>query len=239
MVSTADTVDKESIDNEATTLSTWKRKREERLRRRKEAEEKEKANQFLADVDAPFGVERGQPEEEPIMTLAKRRKLEQEKFLNEVSNGPGEDKGNTPTMAQRRKVQAYRALGRAFPEKDETNSERDYENDDTNDLKEFNDDTEGCEQENKVASLLDRAQELQKTLSASERAEQQRKEEEDRILKESSKVQTNALQSAKDVAHGVVYAESMPSSWSVPRSILSQGEATWEKIRKEWHMVRH
>jgi ATP-dependent RNA helicase DDX41 len=33
-----------------------------------------------------------------------------------------------------------------------------------------------------------------------------------------------------------VYTKSMPSTWTVPKAILAQGEIAWQRIRDEWHM---
>ena len=88
----------------------------------------------------------------------------------------------------------------------------------------------------KVESLLDSATALQETLTEEERAEKLRKEEETRIMKEASKVQTNALQAASELAKGIKYTNPMPATWTCPEYILKQGETVWEKIRKEWHM---
>ncbi|OEU19458.1 P-loop containing nucleoside triphosphate hydrolase protein [Fragilariopsis cylindrus CCMP1102] len=88
----------------------------------------------------------------------------------------------------------------------------------------------------KVESLLESATALHDALTEEERAEQQRKEEETRILKEASKVQTNALQAASELASGVQYTDSLPSTWSCPRYIIEQGEEQWSKTRDEWHM---
>jgi ATP-dependent RNA helicase DDX41 len=88
----------------------------------------------------------------------------------------------------------------------------------------------------KVESLLDRVAALNQTRTAEERAETAQEQEEARILKEASKVQTNALQAASERAQGVVYEKPMPSSWRVPRYILEQGEEAWQAIRDEWHM---
>ena len=85
-------------------------------------------------------------------------------------------------------------------------------------------------------SLLEAAAALQSSRTDAERKQLQRKEEEARILREASKVQTNALQAASELAQGLVYTEPMPSTWTVPRYILAQGEEVWEKTRKEWHM---
>ena len=85
-------------------------------------------------------------------------------------------------------------------------------------------------------SLLESAAALQSTRTDAQRANLHRQEEEARILKEASKVQTNALQAASELASGLVYTEPMPSTWTVPRYILKQGQEVWEQTRKEWHM---
>jgi ATP-dependent RNA helicase DDX41 len=90
--------------------------------------------------------------------------------------------------------------------------------------------------EQHVESLLEAAAALQSSRTEGERKEASRKQEEARILREASKVQTNALQAASELASGLVYTEPMPSTWTVPRYILEQGEQVWEKTRKEWHM---
>lgn len=95
---------------------------------------------------------------------------------------------------------------------------------------------EGQATEQHVESLLEAAAVLQSSRTEAQRREASRKEEEARILREASKVQTNALQAASELASGLVYTEPMPSTWTVPRYILKQGEQVWEKTRKEWHM---
>lgn len=92
------------------------------------------------------------------------------------------------------------------------------------------------DEEEHVESLLEAAAALQSSRTDVERKEASRKQEEARILREASKVQTNALQAASELASGLVYTEPMPSTWTVPRYILEQGEQVWEKTRKEWHM---
>jgi ATP-dependent RNA helicase DDX41 len=84
---------------------------------------------------------------------------------------------------------------------------------------------------------VDRAAALRPVVSAEDRAEAARKEEEARILREAGKVmRTGALQAAREVAGGVVYTDPMPTTWRVPRRVLLQGEAAWQRIRDEWHM---
>jgi len=92
-------------------------------------------------------------------------------------------------------------------------------------------------EEDKVQSLLEQATKLKQTLSTVDRERAAQKEEENRILREASKVQTNALQAASELAKGVIYTESLPTSWTCPRHILNQGEEVWEKIRKNWHIL--
>lgn len=65
----------------------------------------------------------------------------------------------------------------------------------------------------------------------------QRKTDEDRILREASHVQTNALQAASELAEGVKYRTSLPTAWRCPRSILKEGGEEWEKTRKKWHIL--
>jgi len=92
------------------------------------------------------------------------------------------------------------------------------------------------EEEEEELSLLDRAAALHKSLSTADRQALAAREEEERIMREASKVQTNALQAAKEVASGLQYTQPMPTTWTVPRYILQQGEAAWQKVRDEWHM---
>ena len=66
----------------------------------------------------------------------------------------------------------------------------------------------------------------------------QRKVNEDRIMKEASHVQTNALQAASELAGGVKYGKSLPTAWRCPRKVLGDGnEAEWEKTRQKWHIL--
>jgi hypothetical protein len=90
------------------------------------------------------------------------------------------------------------------------------------------------------ASLLEQAARLKKqreALSTTEQLALQRQQDEDRILKEASHVQTNALQAASELAEGTKYQSSLPTSWRCPQKILKDGEAEWEKIRKKWHIL--
>ena len=91
-----------------------------------------------------------------------------------------------------------------------------------------------------ATSLLTQAHQLKKqheNLSSLEMAALQRQQDEERILKEASHVQTNALQAASELAEGVKYKTSLPTGWRCPRKILLQGQDEWEKIRKKWHIL--
>ena len=62
--------------------------------------------------------------------------------------------------------------------------------------------------------------------------------EEQRILKEASQVQTNALQARSELAKGLIYTESMKTSWpGPPRYIIKQGKDYCRRIREKWHIL--
>ncbi|EJK69601.1 hypothetical protein THAOC_09127, partial [Thalassiosira oceanica] len=89
-------------------------------------------------------------------------------------------------------------------------------------------------------SLLEQAALLKRKHDALSQREQdaiQRRQDEDRILKEASHVQTNALQAASELAEGVKYRTSLPTGWRCPRKILKLGEGEWNKIRDKWHIL--
>ncbi len=224
-------------------MSAWKKEREKRKReRRKEREEdrdgddddfallvrslegaKDNAGAGRAD-----GISNDDSDDEaPFVSLAKRKKLEREVLIRgmahrrrhigidniESENGGDINNDNNNDAGTR---------------KDADNAESDQVDDSDNE--------QAIADPKKVESLLESATALQESLTEEERAEKLRKEEESRILKEASKVQTNALQAASELAKGIQYTNPMPSTWTCPRYILDQGEDTWEKIRKEWHM---
>jgi ATP-dependent RNA helicase DDX41 len=188
--------------------SAWKRKREAR-RQQREDEPAAAAKQPKEDAYQPF------------VSAAKRRRLEQAQLLARrrgVSldvNDDDDDEGPQPA-------------GGAGPNDD---------SDDAATEQQLGEQLPVAEQEpHAPISLLDQAAALQNSLTEQEREEMSRKEEENRILREASQVQTNALQAASEVASGKVYTKPMPSTWTVPRYILAQGEESWTQIRKQWHM---
>jgi len=185
----------------------------------------------------------------PHLSAAKRMRMEREKVLRTMAGGDGAAEGDgdggatkheggesTTTdrsaMAKSRKKLA--AVGSATTNVTNGDTESDGEGEDQ--AKDQVDDEEE-DADAAAQSLLEQAARLRQTLTESERKELAKKEEETRILKEASKVQTNALQAASELAHGVVYNESLPTSWICPKHILNQGEEGWNKIRKNWHIL--
>ena len=87
-----------------------------------------------------------------------------------------------------------------------------------------------------VVSLLDRVAQLQKQMSTEERMRLAQQEEETRILREATKVSHNALLGASEIAHDTKYTRPMPSTWTIPHHLRTVPDATFEAIRREWHM---
>ena len=183
----------------------------------------------------------------PHVSAAKRMKMEREEVLKSVTGenveGAGEGGGgggrgglDRKTVAKSRKMLA--AMGsNATHGNDDAGSDGSRNQNGENGEKGGNG-TEEDEDPNVAAqSLLEQAARLRQSLTTAERENLAHKEEENRILKEASKIQTNALQAASELAHGVVYKESLPTSWTIPSHIRNQGEAQWEKIRNNWHIL--
>lgn len=201
-------------DSDKAQVDAYRKKREAR-RRRQEDEAKKSKNEFLLAMTdkGDEGVDTPNREEEEFVPFAKRRRQEQLELLE------------ADRYAHRRRTLAEGDAGGAAA----------AEGSQGDDAKEVSKDGQDNSQE-KVESLLESAAALQEALTEEERAAQQRQEEEARIMREASKVQTNALQAASEVAKGVEYKKPLPSTWTCPKHILDQGLEGWEKIRKEWHM---
>lgn len=190
--------------------TAWRRRREERQREREQEELYPDGKETKADSN----------KYQPFVSAAKRRRLEHEALLArrrrivDLNNDDNDDEGEVRVSLtkENNRVDAADELTLNDGPEQETQSQR------------------------PPVSLLDAAAALQHKLTDQQRQDLQRKEEEARILREASKVQTNALQAASEVAAGKVYHEPMPSTWTVPRHILEQGEDEWNKIRQQWHM---
>ena len=233
--------------------SEWKKKREQRrlLRQRQEQQASEE-DALLASMAADDETEEkkyGDDKEEDdgnsednddvVIPLAKRRRMEQEKALLESIRDDKRKQKVMQSLGVKSQLQSQSSSVR-FDEEAAEGMEGEASvapGDGTTAEGEGSDDKTDHDNDNKlVESLLEKAAALQQSRTEGERKEDKRKEEEERILRESSKVQTNALMAASELASGVTYKDPMPSSWTVPRYILNQGEAAWIKIRKEWHM---
>eukprot|EP00557_Chaetoceros_sp_GSL56_P014573 CAMPEP_0176484776 /NCGR_PEP_ID=MMETSP0200_2-20121128/4645_1 /TAXON_ID=947934 /ORGANISM="Chaetoceros sp., Strain GSL56" /LENGTH=788 /DNA_ID=CAMNT_0017881293 /DNA_START=62 /DNA_END=2428 /DNA_ORIENTATION=- len=193
----------------------------------------------------------------PHVSAAKRMKMEREALLRTVISG---DAANGQTGAgwnngnhnhnNNGEEEGYSqvALDTMTTTKRQTN-----DNSNNNDGDDDDDDAQTHKQQNEkdkhdkeekehdantaAKSLLEQAANLKRKLTTAEREQMAQQQQEQRILKEASKIQTNALQAASELAHGVIYTQSLPTSWTVPRYILQQGEEQWAKIRKNWHIL--
>lgn len=99
---------------------------------------------------------------------------------------------------------------------------------------------DGTAAEEQAETLLDAASALQAklaTMTETERQDAQGAAEEDRLLREASKVQRNALQGAAEMAQGTVYTTSMQTSWTPPRYIADRDEADHDATRTKWHIL--
>ena len=224
-------------DDKEKALLEWKQKKEARKRHRE-------ANGAVANTTSnnKRQEDHNEEEEDIIMTAAKKRRMEQEALLlveaakDESSTSVGGGEGRRAALASRRK----QALG-AIAGSGRTDNNEEQQETKISDESIHQEHDQAAEEKEKadeavVESLLEQAANLQKNLTAEERAEMARKEEEARILREASKVQTNALQAAKEVATGVQYTDPLPTSWRPPRYVMEQGEEMWNKLRKEWHI---
>ncbi len=159
----------------------------------------------------------------PHISAAKRLRMEREAALRTMTNSHNDDYEYNTNDSGNRVDDSNDELIKKENQKGESSNDDDDNNDEN--------------VNNSAQSLLEQATALKQSLTVSERQALATKEEESRILKEASKVQTNALQAASELAHGVTYTESLPTSWTCPKYILNQGEEVWSKIRKNWHIL--
>mmetsp|Transcript_27351 Transcript_27351/g.41182 ORF Transcript_27351/g.41182 Transcript_27351/m.41182 type:complete len:678 (+) Transcript_27351:114-2147(+) len=213
----------------------WREKRKNRRKRKQEEEEDDDEDDLsmLAKTMAMKSSSSSRSSNDdyvPHISTAKRLRMEREAALREANIGT--DDGNAANAHDKE----LKREGKDDDDDDDNEHENKNENENEttpSDVKEEDEE----ENENAAQTLLEQAAALKQSLTSSEREALAKKEEENRILKEASKVQTNALQAASELAQGVVYTESLPTSWTCPRHILEQGEATWNKMRKNWHIL--
>mmetsp|Transcript_51088 Transcript_51088/g.123316 ORF Transcript_51088/g.123316 Transcript_51088/m.123316 type:complete len:684 (-) Transcript_51088:125-2176(-) len=209
-------------------LLAWRKKREERQRKRQQQQHQNDdgglgafAGDGIQDETLTGAADNEDDDDGPasFVPVGKRKKLED---LEEL----------IPAHRRRKLANATSEISTTNMPGGDSSGPTDGNN--TNDGG-SNEENENADQE-KVESLLESASALQQTLTVEQRAEKERKEEESRILREASKVQTNALMSASEVATGAKYTTPLPSTWTCPRYLLQQGPTVWEQTRKEWHM---
>ncbi|EED90297.1 DEAD/DEAH box RNA helicase [Thalassiosira pseudonana CCMP1335] len=200
-----------------------------------------------------------------VMTAAKRLRLEREEALQLMmnNNGGGQKKkegGGEPshdgTNARTRAALSRRALaavGGGTSGKVEVNGDGGDDDGDhfrSSAIKEEQHQQDGPEpssstqqqqpsSSSKATSLLEQAAQLKKNhsqLTDRDRAALERQQDEERILKEASHVQTNALQAASELAEGTKYKFSLPTAWRCPAKVMREA-SEWENIRKKWHIL--
>lgn len=208
-----------SNDDSQAELLAWKKQRAQKKQQQQDTNERDEFAALLDEEgDKRYKGNTVDDDDVPYVPLAKRKKLEKEALIG--------------GMAHRRRHLGFdNTNDKAIEETKTAGDENNNNNDDDDSSAE-----QAAADPKTVESLLDSVSALHDSLTEEERAERLRKEEEARIMKEASKVQTNALQAASELAKGIEYKDSMPSTWVCPRYILNQGEAVWEKVRKEWHM---
>ncbi len=89
-------------------------------------------------------------------------------------------------------------------------------------------------------TLLAAAEELRKkrdAVTGRDRIVLDQKEREARLLKEANTVSNAALVNAKEAAGGVVYTESMKTTWVPPRWIRDQGPVAWSATRDKFSII--
>jgi len=95
-----------------------------------------------------------------------------------------------------------------------------------------------AEEQRKI--LFDQAAEMRKfnaSLDQRKLKMSRQEQEELRMLQESTRVQTNALQSAKERAEGTTYKDVIRTGWRAPRYITALGEDYHQKLRDKWHIL--
>ena len=216
----------------ASSTEEWRAKR--RCRRQ------ERDSDYNEEDDDPFSafvLQSGRLGGE-VMTAAKRIRLEREEAFRLLKDNP--KKGSVGSGGSE--------IKEVINEKEPPLEDNDNDHNNVNmnmhgkksDKKTEPSSVDQKEQSATGTSLLEQAAALRRqhdSLSTNEQVSLQRRQDEDRILKEASHVQTNALQAASELAEGVKYKSSLPTGWRCPKKIVKEGEVEWEKIRKKWHIL--
>ena len=213
------------MSNSASSItSAW---RERRKNRRQQRGQESNENDLLGEIEE-------KKDYVPHVSAAKRLLKEQEDIFVSKNDSGGDD---DPHAVKSRKLNEGDNATRRNEDikKESLNAEHSESDAKGKEEPKVKEDTEQAA--SAAQSLLEQATQLKQSLTASERQKLQATEEESRILREASKIQTNALQAASELAQGVIYKTSLPTSWTCPRYILKQGKDVWNKTRKNWHIL--
>jgi len=143
--------------------------------------------------------------------------------VDEDGGGGGDDAGDgeddwvplkARREAEREAARAKRAKGAAAAEEDEAEAEPEAE---------------------QPRTLLDEANELREAdakLAPEELARARQQDEEARMMREASRVQTNALQSAKELATDTIFRKALKTDWRPAAEPLDEAKAL--ALRKKW-----
>lgn len=233
----------------SSSTSAWREKRRQRRRRSPSPDDETKL------LDSKLGSSANEKKSNdyvPFVSTAKRLRMEREAaILSATTSADGGHDISASAKGSARSRKLLAAIGGGT-----STLQNNINGDGANDSAEENDkpsqdqtharDEKGKEsdeeynQQEQVRSLLDEASALQSKhadLTAQERENLSKQTEEARILREASKVQTNALQAASELAKGVTYTEPFRTTWKPPRYILEEGAESWVATRKKWHIL--
>eukprot|EP00977_Amphora_coffeiformis_P012120 scaffold2992_cov214-Amphora_coffeaeformis.AAC.2 len=235
----------ETQDEEA--LKKWREKKKARERRREPDANSD---------DAMLHLMMNDNDDDEIITPAQKRRMEQqeiERLREKRQRGGGVENESTAATKNKDDSEGADVEGQENKDgnkeqstealKDDRNKEQSTETsigDPSADNKNTIDKEEEPKKpdEERVQSLLEQAAALNKNqnLTGEDRVARQRQHEEELLLRHAQQVGGKALKNAKQVASGISYTQPMPSTWRAPRFILQQGEESWQKIRKDWHI---
>ena len=214
---------------ESNVLNEWRQKR---ARRKQLQQEQQQEASNLLNLDPP---DMDDDNDEQEMTTAKRRRIEREELMQSRLPKMG---SNTNKKKHQEAPVDHTDTGNLTTNETPTTIENDRTKDSLNDSKIPQ---ESVENGASAEALMEQAQALleqqqAQELTAEEREERQRQHEEALLLKQAqAQLTKKALQSAHDVAQGVVYTKPMPSLWKVPRSILERTTPDdWQKWRQDF-----
>ena len=177
-----------------------------------------------------------------VMTAAKRLRMEREQALQMMAVSGENDGAGGARMRAALSRRALASVGESKPIKPSADT-KDEEGEPAS-KEEPKEEGRASKEEPETTStnalsLLEQAARLKKqheALNETDRSNLQRQQDEERILKEASHVQTNALQAASELAEGVKYKSTFVTAWRCPQKILRESKE-WEGIRTKWHIL--